>query len=168
MWCRLNSRTILWSGYAAFAASAIYFAPRESLLSLQVPLAGLKVAVWLALIGFLAYSIHCSWKENFFRSIGAIAKLYWGKQVGADLYLGLFLAMFLIYLHQGAWVALLWLIPVLIYANLAFNAWGRCGLGRALDMLGRRREEFWGFGTTRMWRCYAAGRGCYAVGVPNW
>ena len=75
--------------------------------------------VWLALLAFLSYSVYCSFQENFLRSVRSIATLHWGRQIGADLYLGLFVSLLIIFLNDGVFVVLLWLVPVLIYANLA-------------------------------------------------
>ena len=44
--------------------------------------------------------------------------LHWGRQIGTDLYVGLFISLFIIFLNGGALVTLLWLVPILIYANL--------------------------------------------------
>jgi tryptophan-rich sensory protein len=45
---------------------------------------------------------------------------HWGRQIGIDLYIGLLLSVFLIYLHTGSvGIALFWLIPCLIFGNLA-------------------------------------------------
>ena len=41
------------------------------------------------------------------------------RQIGADLYLGLFLGLIIVYLHSGFIAVLLWLIPTLVFANLA-------------------------------------------------
>lgn len=45
--------------------------------------------------------------------------MHWGRQIGADLYLGLFLALLIIYLHEGALAAFLWTVPTLAFANLS-------------------------------------------------
>ncbi len=45
--------------------------------------------------------------------------MHWGRQISADLYLGLFIALIIIFLNDGALVTLLWLVPILISANLA-------------------------------------------------
>ena len=49
-----------------------------------MPLANL---LWLVLLGFLAYYLHCHVKENFFKTMSIISKYYWTKQIGVDLYL---------------------------------------------------------------------------------
>ena len=113
-----KSGLVLWGLYGAFALFALFSSTNEATFQFSGPLGGVKAAVWLALLAFLAYSVYCSFKENFFRSLRSIATLHWGRQIGADLYLGLFIALFIIFLNDGALVALLWLVPILIYANL--------------------------------------------------
>ena len=49
---------------------------------------------------FLGYTIYCSRKENFFKSIKRIVEMYWGWQVGIDLYIGLLLPLLIIYPMQ--------------------------------------------------------------------
>jgi len=80
------------------------------------------LAVVLAMVAclFTAYSIYCSGRENIFKTIRTMAWLHWGRQIGTDLYLGLLLFLAVIYLHQGSVLVLAaWLIPVLLFANLA-------------------------------------------------
>lgn len=115
-----TSRLVLWALYSAFALFAVFSNLDETTFRFDGPYGGVKAVVWLALLGFLGYSIYCSSKENFFRSVKSIASLYWGRQVGIDLYLGLCIGMFIIILNDGLLVALVWLVPVLIYANLVF------------------------------------------------
>ena len=115
-----TSRLVLWSLYGAFALFAVYANLNETTFRFAGPLGGVKALVWIGLCGFLGYSIYCSSQENFFRSVKSIASLYWGRQVGIDLYLGLCIGLFIIFLNDGLLVALIWLVPVLIYANLVF------------------------------------------------
>ena len=114
-----KSGMVLWGLYFAFALYALIANWRETTLQFNDTLGGMKAIVWLALIGFLSYSVYCSFRENFFRSVRSIATLQWGRQIGVDLYLGLFIAIFIIYLNDGMVIALIWLVPILIYANLA-------------------------------------------------
>ncbi len=114
-----KSGTVLWSLYAVFVAVALYSNWQGSTLNFNGPLGGIKAIVWLALLGFLIYSVYCSFRENFFRSVRSIASLHWGRQIGADLYLGLFIGLLVIALNEGVVVALIWLLPILVYANLA-------------------------------------------------
>ena len=113
-----KSGVVLWGLYFAFALYALIVNKQETTFQFSGTLGGMKAVVWLALIGFLSYSVYCSFRENFFRSVRSIAALLWGRQIGADLYLGLFIAIFIIFLNEGAVIALIWLVPILIYANL--------------------------------------------------
>ncbi len=113
-------RNLLWIIYIFFVAIVLLFHEGEHPILSSGPYPVGKYLVWAMYLGFLAYSIHCSRKENFFRSLKKIYPLYWGRQIGIDLYLGLILSLGLIYFNEGSFlVVLLWLIPVLIYANLA-------------------------------------------------
>ena len=114
-----KSGIVLWGLYFAFALYALIANMRETTFQFDGTLGGIKAIVWLALIGFLSYSVYCSFRENFFRSLRSIATLHWGRQIGADLYLGLLIAIFIIFMNEGAVTALIWLVPILIYANLA-------------------------------------------------
>ena len=113
-----KSGLVLWGLYGAFALFVLFTQTNESTFQFGGPLGGVKAIVWLVLLAFLAYSIYCSFQENFFRSVRSIAMLHWGRQIGTDLYVGLFIALFIIFLNDGALVTLLWLVPILIYANL--------------------------------------------------
>ncbi len=108
-----------WGVYGAFAIYAIYANWHPAIFQFSGPLGALKIVVWAALIGFLAYSAYCSSRENLFRTIGVMTKLYWGRQIGTDLYLGLLIGVLFIYLNEGAVVALIWFLPLLAFANLA-------------------------------------------------
>ena len=113
-----KSGLTLWGLYVAFAILAVTANIEETTFQFNGPLGEIKAVVWLALLVFLAYSVYCSFQENFFRSVKSIATLHWGRQIGADLYLGLLVSLFIIYLNEGALVAVIWLIPILVYANL--------------------------------------------------
>ena len=110
---------LLWGIYALFVACALYLNWHERLFDFSGRLGAIKLGVWVILAGFLAYSIYCRSREDLFRSIGRLGAFHWGRQIGADLYLGLSLGLLIIYLNEGGFVALLWLIPVLVFANLA-------------------------------------------------
>ena len=114
-----KSGLILWGLYAAFAAFAVISNWQETTLDLGVDYGGFKALIWLALLVFLAYSCYCTTRENFFKSVRTVAGLYWGRQIGADLYLGILIGLLIIVLNDGFLVALVWLVPLLIYANLA-------------------------------------------------
>jgi hypothetical protein len=117
---KINKRALaLWGLYGAFAFYAVSTFWHETMFRFSGPLGNAKLLLWFVLAGFLTYSVYCSWREDLFRSIGSIAKLHWGRQIGADLYLGLFVGILIIYLHEGPAAALIWLIPTLAFGNLS-------------------------------------------------
>lgn len=109
----------LWGIYSAFASYAIYTNWHQTMFQFNGPLGALKLTLWAALVAFLAYSVYCTSREDLFRSIGVITTMHWGRQIGADLYLGLFVGILVIYLNEGAVVALIWFLPTLVFANLS-------------------------------------------------
>jgi hypothetical protein len=125
----------LWGFYGAFAAYVVYSYWYDTMLQFGGPLGSIKIIVWVALVGFLIYSVHCSLREDLFRSVGTIAKMYWGRQIGADLYLGLFFGIFIIYLNEGALVALFWLLPTLAFANLSILLYVAVNFDTIVDKL---------------------------------
>ena len=113
-----TSGLVLWGLYGAFAIFALSSNLQETTFQFSGPLGEIKAMVWLALFVFLGYSVYCSFQENFFHSLRSIATMHWGRQIGADLYIGLFVGLLIIFLNDGIVVALVWLVPTLIYANL--------------------------------------------------
>ena len=113
-----KSGLVLWGLYGAFALFAVFSNLDATTFRFSGPLGAVKAIVWLVLLGFLGYSFYSTFQENFFRSVRSVMSLYWGRQICADLYIGLFIAMFIIFLNEGAVVALIWLLPILVYANL--------------------------------------------------
>jgi len=77
---------------------------------------------WVALallILFSFYTIHASRTESFWRSLKTVMALKWGRQVVIDLYLGLLLFHFVIFLNEGSLLAMVaWLIPTLLLGNI--------------------------------------------------
>lgn len=116
---RFLKRNFLWLLFMAFALVAIMTREDQSVFISHGPYGFGKYIAWLVFLGFLAYSIYCSRKENFFKSVKRIGNMHWGRQIGIDLYIGLLLPLVLIYLQGGLVVLLLWLLPIFIYANLA-------------------------------------------------
>ena len=116
----MNSRNLLWGGYAVFALAALYWDGTAKALSLATPYGAAKPVIWLMLIAFLAYSAYSTFRESLPRTIGVLLRLYWGRQIGADLYIGLLLFAGLIFLvHGSALGAILWLAAILVFGNLA-------------------------------------------------
>ena len=115
----MSSRNVLWAAFSLFVAGALYLNWHGGIPALAGPLAGVKLLVWGLFAAFLAYTVYCSSRENLFRSLRKVAELHWGRQVGVDLYLGLLLALFIVYLNEGPVAALLWALPTLAFANLS-------------------------------------------------
>lgn len=112
-------RHFLWILYAIFVAIAIAFKGNEPLFIGSGSYALGKPILWGVLGAFLGYSLYCHSKENFFKTMGITGKFHWTKQIGVDLYIGVGLVAFLIFILDGPIVLALWAIPLLIYANLA-------------------------------------------------
>ena len=99
---------------------AMLFGSRESLIHTDGDLALGKYIVLVIYLGFLVFSLYATSKENFFRSIASVNAFLWGRQVGIDLYISVFLSLTVIYLVEGSvLVTALWFLPILIFANLA-------------------------------------------------
>ena len=117
---KLLQRHWLWVIYFAFAAWAISSHTGEARFLSDGPYAAGKLITWIIFLLFLAYSLYVSAKENFFKSLGKMNSILWSRQVGFDLYIGLLIPMFIIYLHEGSLLVLaIWLLPILMFANLA-------------------------------------------------
>jgi len=114
------ARTASWAVYFAFVALALAVNWHDRLLRFDTPHAAGKIAVWALWFGFTGYTIFCSSQENFFAGFRVVLGRHWGRQVLTDLYIGLLLPCAIIYLHSGSvLVLLLWLAPILAFANLA-------------------------------------------------
>ena len=87
-------RNALWAVFALFVFIAVYFHSGEPLFLSQSSLPLGKPILWLIFIGFTVYTYYCSMRENLFKTIGIMSNLHWGKQIGIDLYLGLFITAF--------------------------------------------------------------------------
>lgn len=111
---------VLWGFYFIFAAWFIYAHRHQSLFLSDGPKGILRLAIWAAWAAFTVYSLYCSQREDLFKTLRKIAVFHWGRQIGIDLYLGLFLSLGVIYFHEGSIVALLiWILPVMVFANQA-------------------------------------------------
>lgn len=82
----------------------------------------MEVVRWIAivvLVFFTAYSIYCNFKQSFFNFFNELWSSYFGRQVAVDLYIGLGLFMFFVYLTEGSVVVtLLWLLPAIPFVNV--------------------------------------------------
>ncbi|MDF1720004.1 MAG: hypothetical protein P1U65_04965 [Minwuia sp.] len=135
---RLLKRYLLWIVYVGFMVLAVAFGGRESLFSTASQYHIGKYLILLIFVGFLIYSIISTGRENFFRTVAGMGRTYWGRQVGLDLYISVFLSLALIYLHEGSLlIVLLWLLPVLMFANLAILPYILLNYGSIVDLLTR-------------------------------
>ena len=117
---RFLRRYQLWLGYALFLIIAMIYGGREGLVLTQPSLQVAKIFFLAIYLGFFAFSLYATRHENFFRSIAKVNALLWGRQVGIDLYISVLLSLAVIWLVEGSMlVMLVWLVPVLIFANLA-------------------------------------------------
>ncbi|WP_420579931.1 hypothetical protein [Reichenbachiella sp.] len=113
-------RNFLWIIYFVFVLLVILNHEGEPVFMSEGPYPLGKYLIWAIYLSFLSYSLYCSSQENFFSTLRKLYPLHWARQIGLDLYLGLMLSLGVIYLNEGSvLVVLIWLIPVLIYANLA-------------------------------------------------
>lgn len=110
----------LWILYGVFVALAIITHDGEAVFTSTGPYGAGKTLVWLILAGFLAYSLQISARENFFKSLQKMNPILWSRQIGLDLYIGLLVPLFIIFLNEASLlVLLLWLVPIFVFANLA-------------------------------------------------
>ena len=110
----------LWVIFFIFSITAIYFHEGEPIFLSNGAYSWGKVMTWIMFISFLAYSIYCSKKENIFKTIKTISPLYWTRQIGIDLYIGVLITAFIIFLNEGSLLILaFWLVPLILFANLA-------------------------------------------------
>lgn len=116
---RFLKNNLLWILFIAFGIYAIMSRQDEFIFASQNEYAFGKYTLWLIFFLFFGYSLYSSTKENFFKTLAMITKKYWGWQIGLDLYIGLLFSLTLIYFQGGVLIFFIWLLPVLIYANLA-------------------------------------------------
>ena len=117
---KLKKANLLWLFYAGFLAAAIITHHSEGLFFSDGPYSLGKPLIWLTWAAFLAYTIHVNKRENFFKTMVKLNPFLWHRQIGIDLYIGLLVPLFLIYLNEGSFlVTLLWFLPIFIFANLA-------------------------------------------------
>ena len=117
---RTIKRYLLWIFYAVFLALAVLYGGREPFFTTGSPFVAGKYLLLIVFLAFVGYSLHATRRENFFKSVVKINRFYWGRQIGLDLYISVFMSLALIYFHEGSLaVMMLWLLPVLVFANLA-------------------------------------------------
>ncbi len=113
-------RHSFWLVYAVFVGLTIATSKDQHWLLSEGSYGWGKQLTWLVLVVFLVYTIYCSDKENFIRSLKKMYSFLWFRQIGIDLSLGLLMFDFLIYLHTGSFgTFLIWLVPLTLFGNLA-------------------------------------------------
>ncbi|MER3328451.1 MAG: hypothetical protein RIF34_02645 [Candidatus Kapaibacterium sp.] len=116
---KIVKKNILWIAYFIFVVIAVIYRGDKNLFTSSGPFAPGKYLVWAVYLFFLGYSIYCSTKESFFKSIKMMFPLHWARQIGIDLYIGLLMSVSMIYLNEGSLLVFaIWLVPILIYGNL--------------------------------------------------
>lgn len=110
---------IAWAAYFLFVAAMLAINWQPNTLSFGGELGVVKLLVWVAYIAFLGYSLYCSTQENIIKTIKVMNQYHWGRQIGTDLYLGLCVAMIIVYLNEGIVGVAIWAIPTLVFANLS-------------------------------------------------
>jgi hypothetical protein len=116
---KILQRNFLWILFIGFSVFAVYSRQDAHVFLSESAYPYGKYAVWLIFIAFFGYSFYSGLKENFFKTLKTMINLYWGRQIGLDLYIGLIFSATIIGIHGGIWVLLIWILPILIYANLA-------------------------------------------------
>ena len=83
----------------------------------------MEIVRWIALVVFVVFSLYSLFlfkAENFFRSIRSILSLGWGRQIVMDLYAGIFLFSFIVYLNEGSIaITLAWTAAFAVIGNPA-------------------------------------------------
>jgi len=113
-------KSLLWPAFILFVVIAVFTSWNDQILQFDSGVGLTRLLLIIVWLAFLAYSIICSRHENIFRTIGTMKKLYWGRQIGIDLYISVFLSIALVYLVTGSIIqTLLWSLAFIPFANLA-------------------------------------------------
>lgn len=132
LWLRYR----FWLFYAAFLAVAAMYGGREGLFSLPDSYAAGKLVLMITFVAFTAFSLYATKAENFFRTVRTINAYLWGRQIGIDLYISVFISLGVIYLFEGSLlITLLWAVPVIIFANLAILLYILLNYGALVELL---------------------------------
>lgn len=116
---KVLKQNFLWIVFMGLIVFAVFTRQDEHIFQSSGPYSYGKYILWLVFICFFAYSIYSGTKENFFKTLSTMTKLYWGWQIGLDLYIGVAFSLTVIGIHGGTVTLLIWLLPILFYANLA-------------------------------------------------
>ena len=113
-------KAILWPAYWLFVGVAVFTNWNDQLLQINNGVGLVRIFLIIAWAAFVVYSIICSRNESIFKTIGVMKNLYWGRQIGIDLYISVFLSISLVYLVTGSTVqTFLWSLAFIPFANMA-------------------------------------------------
>jgi hypothetical protein len=103
----------------ALTIYAFFFTPSSAAFSVSFGYSLMKYTILLSFVAFTFYTIYVTTKENIFKTVKRIFTFHWGRQILLDLYIGLFLFGFLVFLVEKSWImVLIWMIPALIFGNI--------------------------------------------------
>jgi len=111
-------QNFLWVFYAVFVAAALILHTDDGIETAGALALG-KPIIWTIWGAFLIYSffgVHV--REDFFDSLKKLHPYLWHRQIVLDLYIGLLIPMFIIFLHEGSLVLLFWFVPLIAFVNL--------------------------------------------------
>jgi len=117
-------RNLLWLFYGLFLVVALVnhstSSDGASFFTSSGPYGLGKTLIWVIWLAFFIYSFKISLVEDFFKSLKRMHPILWHRQIGLDLYIGLLVPLFIIYLNEGSLlILLLWVLPIFVFANLA-------------------------------------------------
>ncbi|MEO1043146.1 MAG: hypothetical protein AAFX52_12740 [Pseudomonadota bacterium] len=110
----------LWGGFVLFVVIALATQWNGDLLTINNGKGAVRMVLLALWLGFCGYSVLASRRENFFKTVRNMARLYWGRQIGADLYLSVFLSIGLVWLVTSSVTeTILWSLAFIPFANMA-------------------------------------------------
>lgn len=113
-------RVVFWGAFFIFVCVAFATHLTDEFWQFQGPVGFTRAMILAVWIGFTSYSIYCIPHESLWRSAQEILRLFWGRQVTADLYISVGLSIGLVWLVTGSILeTLLWSLAFLPFANLA-------------------------------------------------
>lgn len=113
-------KALLWPAFWLFVCIALFTHWDAELLQFNDTIDFIRLFLIIVWIAFAIYSVICSRHENIFKTIGTMNTLWWGRQIGIDLYISVFLSIALVYLVTGSLLqTLLWSLAFIPFANMA-------------------------------------------------
>ena len=113
-----DTSQMLWMVFAIFAAGAVWEESTADMFALGTPYGWGKPVIWVTFVAFLALTAEAGRRDNLFGMIRVMKARPWGRQIGIDLYIGLFMFAGLIWLVTGSLPALaIWLVALCVFAT---------------------------------------------------